>query len=133
MSAESQFNEFQSVITKALKGSGIGEYLFVDGLVKSLTELYELLKHKELVDGLKETATKDVINAHEWVPVVAKIDYMAATERDIRMKMRNRVQSMRVRNDGGASKADSQEISMGFAANSVNEFAAAMTRIQSTA
>lgn len=133
MSAQSQFNDFQEVFSHILGRSGVGMELLADGEtgIKSYEDLYKVLEVTELVEELKGLAQGTAIEASKWVPLTARIDYMTAAARDMRMRTRNCVQAMRLRNDNGASKSTDRVPSIGFAGDALNQFAQAMTKIES--
>lgn len=96
---EKPFNELIKVIDLALqKNAGEGGFCFDDVKnITNLTALFKLFDRTEMVATLKKRAQKKGLKAKEWVPLVAQIDYMSSTERDIRLRFRNRIQALRLR------------------------------------
>jgi len=92
MTAANQKDIFDSwVRLNALGIPKIPKAFVFDGKAKDLeTLIAENLDRKPLIEYLKKTQGTDV-EARHWSSAGAKIDFMSASERDLRLRFRRRV------------------------------------------
>lgn len=121
MSADDKFKTFQEMMQKSLKNSGTGNGFCFDGVIEDLDALWEKIKRTEMITELKQRAQENEVLAKDWTPLVGRIDYMSVTERDLRMRFRNRVQNLRNRDINAALYRDSTK-----------NFGEAMSKIESS-
>lgn len=78
-----------------------------DDLEEDFDKLIEkYLNRKPLVDQMKKLQGK-AIKAQDWMAPAAKMDYLSASERDLRMRFRRRVLHMQVGATHRAAVAES--------------------------
>ena len=94
--SESKFTELVKILDDALAKNGGSKGFCFDGQ-GDLTKLLKNFERKSLVAVLKQRAMKKGVKAREWSPVAAQVDFMSVAERDVRLRFRNRIQSMNLR------------------------------------
>ena len=97
---DNNFKKLIETLQKALVKNGSGFSLCfdkIDGVTK-LEDLFKLCDRESAVQELQKMATSSgAVLAKKWIPLASQIDYLTTTERDLRLRFRNRVQAFRLR------------------------------------
>lgn len=94
-----KFIELTKLLDEAFVRNGETDGFCFDEKAPNLKELLKKFERDELIAELKKRALKKT-KASQWVPLVSQIDFMSRAERDVRLRFRNRIQSLRLRRTG---------------------------------
>jgi len=104
--ADDNFAKFIKILKEALKQSAVssGPMAF-DGQIESWDKLFKACDRAELIKELKKKLQQEELQVKDYLPLVTKINFLSASERDLRMRARNRVQALNVTPTGAAAFA----------------------------
>lgn len=93
------FDQFITFLNKALQANGGIQGMAFDGSVANLTALYKNCDRTDIINDLQQKAQQGC-DASDWVPQAHRADFMTVCERDLRLRFRNRIQSLGTRTIG---------------------------------
>ena len=98
-SSDDKFSKFIKILEKALLHSATpGGPLSFDKVdeVDSWKSLFDECDRDELIKDLKKKMQAKKLLTKDYFPLVTKINFLSISERDLRLRARNRVQALKI-------------------------------------